>query len=327
MTVDIYFTCCSLPSHLLSLDFSILLFLFFLEGGGRWLNDKQECRQQLKCSVPGNFLSPCLLATPSRKTSLFRWLSNWPHATHTHTENFPSLPLSLFFKHTHTHLRGTQAQLTASSSFSSFLCYVKIKKAALQEWNWAVMLWWKRFYEQTAAAARRHVVAFISRVITGFYYCQALPITIRGQIRLFLMSNVQKCKNIPTNNTLTQEASTVKYECFNLTGVCWIHLLSHIYNLLNCSHIHIHSFHKKYIFVYTAFTLSYSRAVRGTSLCMYGRPKNTSDPSHHYVSYVIMRSPSVCLTLPAQLPGIDHIILPRRPPHRRHPAGVSQQKQ
>lgn len=49
--------------------------------------------------------------------------------------------------------------------------------------------------------------------------------------------------------------------CFNLTGVCWT-----VYGLTftTCSTVHIHSFHKKYIFVYTAFTLSYNRAVTGT---------------------------------------------------------------
>lgn len=35
-----------------------------------------------------------------------------------------------------------------------------------------------------------------------------------------------------------------------------------------CSTVHIHSFHKKYIFVYTAFTISYNRAVAGTSVWM-----------------------------------------------------------
>lgn len=45
---------------------------------------------------------------------------------------------------------------------------------------------------------------------------------------------------------------------FNLTGVCWtVCCLTYT----TCSTVRIHSFHKKYIFVYTAFTISYNRAV------------------------------------------------------------------
>lgn len=54
--------------------------------------------------------------------------------------------------------------------------------------------------------------------------------------------------------------------CFNLTGVCWT-VCGLTYT--TCSTVHIHSFHKKYIFVYTAFTLSYNRAVTGTSGCFW----------------------------------------------------------
>lgn len=120
------------------------------------------------------------------------------------------------------------------------------------------------------------------------------------------------CKNIPipTNNTVTQEAFTVKYECFNLMEcaepICCL-------TYTTCSTVHIHSFHKKYIFVYTAFTLSYSRAAGGASSRMYGRPQNTSDPSRHYVSHAIMQSPAVCLILPAQLPGSGHVTSLHRP--------------
>lgn len=49
---------------------------------------------------------------------------------------------------------------------------------------------------------------------------------------------------------------------FNLTGVCWT-VCGLTYT--TCLTVHIHSFHKKYIFLYTAFTLSYNRAVTGTS--------------------------------------------------------------
>lgn len=38
-----------------------------------------------------------------------------------------------------------------------------------------------------------------------------------------------------------------------------------MYNLLECPHSHLH---KKYIFVYTAFTISYNRAVAGTPVWM-----------------------------------------------------------
>lgn len=108
------------------------------------------------------------------------------------------------------------------------------------------------------------------------------------------------CKNIPipTNNTVTQEAFTVKYECFNLMEcaepICCL-------TYTTCSTVHIHSFHKKYIFVYTAFTLSYSRAAGGASSRMYGRPQNTSDRRQS------------CLILPAQLPGSGHVTSLHRP--------------
>lgn len=105
-------------------------------------------------------------------------------------------------------------------------------------------------------------------------------------------------------NIFTQKVFTVKYECFNLTGVCWtVCCLTYT----TCSTVHIHSFHKKYIFVYTAFTISYNRAVAGTCVWMdvfffcendLQRPQNTSDsffiiqaiPSHHNASCVHISS-------------------------------------
>lgn len=149
----------------------------------------------------------------------------------------------------------------------------------------------------SVTAAGGHVVTFISRVIADFYCCQALPITITRHIRLLLMSRVKNIP-IPTNNTVTQEAFTVKYECFNLMEcaepICCL-------TYTTCSTVHIHSFHKKYIFVYTAFTLSYSRAAGGASSRMYGRPQNTSDRRQS------------CLILPAQLPGSGHVTSLHRP--------------
>lgn len=58
----------------------------------------------------------------------------------------------------------------------------------------------------------------------------------------------------------------VKYRCvgffFNLNGVCrTVCCLTYT----TYSTVHIHSFRKKYIFVYTAFTISYNRAVAGMS--------------------------------------------------------------
>lgn len=81
---------------------------------------------------------------------------------------------------------------------------------------------------------------------------------------------------------------------FNLTGVCWtVCCLTYT----TCSTVHIHSFHKKYIFVYTAFTI-YNRAVAGTSGWMdvfvtndLQCPQSTRNPliiqhSHHNVSCI-----------------------------------------
>lgn len=59
-----------------------------------------------------------------------------------------------------------------------------------------------------------------------------------------------------------QKPSPLKVFGFNLTGVCWT-VCGLTYT--TCLTVHIHSFHKKYIFLYTAFTLSYNRAVTGTS--------------------------------------------------------------
>lgn len=97
---------------------------------------------------------------------------------------------------------------------------------------------------------------------------------------------------------------------FNLTGVCWtVCCLTYT----TCLTVHIHSFHKKYIFVYTAFTISYNRAVAGSSVwkdvfcdkwieC----PQNTSNPliiqqSHHNVSCVHI---SACVCSPAAWSGL-----------------------
>lgn len=84
-----------------------------------------------------------------------------------------------------------------------------------------------------------------------------------------------------STNIFTEEVFTVKYESFNLTGVCWtVCCLTYT----TCSTVHIHSFHKKYILVYTAFTISYNRAVAGTCVwmnvfvTMMQCPQNTSDP-------------------------------------------------
>lgn len=76
--------------------------------------------------------------------------------------------------------------------------------------------------------------------------------------------------------TFFKKDIAVKGEClfvFNLTGVCWT-VCGLTYT--TCSTVHIHSFHKKYIFLYTAFTLSYNRAVTGTSGCSGGAMKKTS---------------------------------------------------
>lgn len=90
---------------------------------------------------------------------------------------------------------------------------------------------------------------------------------------------------------------------FNLTGVCWTVCCL---TCTSCSTVHIHSCHKKYIFVYTAFTISYNRAVAGTSVWMdvfvtndSQRPQNTSNPliiqqSHHRVSCIFTSRRAFC---------------------------------
>lgn len=89
---------------------------------------------------------------------------------------------------------------------------------------------------------------------------------------------------------------------FNLTEVCGtVCCLTYT----TCSTVHIHSFHKKYIFVYTAFTISYNRVVAGTSVSMFSEnfsqcPQNTSDPqsysnetpSHNYMPHFYIQSRS-----------------------------------
>lgn len=89
---------------------------------------------------------------------------------------------------------------------------------------------------------------------------------------------------VPTNTVYSQRF--LNTSVFNLTEVCWtVCFLTYT----TCSTVHIHSFHKKYIFVYTAFTISYNRAVAGTSVRMDAFffffltkylqcPQNTSNP-------------------------------------------------
>lgn len=86
---------------------------------------------------------------------------------------------------------------------------------------------------------------------------QTLPIVIRRPFKV--IKNKKKKKDT--------SVLKVSKSRFNLTGVCWT--VCGLTYTTTCStvHIHIHSFHKKYIFVYTAFTLSYNRAVTGSSGC------------------------------------------------------------
>lgn len=110
--------------------------------------------------------------------------------------------------------------------------------------------------------------------------------------------------------------STVKYERFNLTGVCWTVCCQ---TCTTCSTVHIHSLHKKYIFVYTAFTISYNRAVAGTSVWMdvlvmtfYSVHRITEPliiqrckiPSHNNVSYLHIWSSTPSPTAVAALIGL-----------------------
>lgn len=75
----------------------------------------------------------------------------------------------------------------------------------------------------------------------------------------------------------------------------------------SCSTVHIHSFHKKYIFLYTAFTVSYNRAVTGFP---YGRffflfdhdlqcPQSTNDPLTQQSCYNVTHDCVFSLLQPA----------------------------
>lgn len=68
---------------------------------------------------------------------------------------------------------------------------------------------------------------------------------------------------VPTNTS--RQVLMLNMSVFNLNGVCWtVCCLTYT----TFSTVHVHSFHKKYIFVYTAFTISNNRAVAGTSVWM-----------------------------------------------------------
>lgn len=75
------------------------------------------------------------------------------------------------------------------------------------------------------------------------------------------------CSSHQSLQTHSRNLLLLNTSVFNLTGVCWtVCCLTHT----TCATVHIHSFHKKYIFVYTEFTISYNRAVAGTSVWMDG---------------------------------------------------------
>ena len=87
------------------------------------------------------------------------------------------------------------------------------------------------------------------------------------------------------------------------------------------STVHIHSFHKKYILVYTAFTISYNRAVAGTSVwmdifvTMMQRPQNASNQliiQRHYPIIICRVFTSHCvLRVFSCSPGaVSLVILP-----------------
>lgn len=235
--------------------------------------------------------------------------------TSLHTEKFPK-PLV----YTNTHLKGGirssidyQFLIQWKGVISAFLYYMKIRKGKKKcpvRSEVELSCFDGSVYTSRLSDGSRRPRGYIHfpcncrfLLPSGFADYDYTPYTTTSDV---------SCKNIPipTNNTVTQEAFTVKYECFNLMEcaepICCL-------TYTTCSTVHIHSFHKKYIFVYTAFTLSYSRAAGGASSRMYGRPQNTSDPSRHYVSHAIMQSPAVCLILPAQLPGSGHVTSLHRP--------------
>lgn len=120
---------------------------------------------------------------------------------------------------------------------------------------------------------------------------------------------------------------------FNLTGVCW--------KLFAVRHIHPAKLYtvtasiKKYIFVYTAFTVSY-RAVAGTSFWVdvfsvslsdddFRCPQNKSGPleqkSYYNVSFTPLQSPvSFVFELPAR--PVSGTLKPHRPHGHSHNVAV-----